>query len=97
MTQKAEGRLKVEKRKFQTAATEVTMDHIGEAKIIPKRVSPDSTEAEEGPLPPTPGRLVTRTNGPGAGLEGPGGWQAFWAQFSAVVWGLSPLPSSVPC
>lgn len=35
-----------------------TLDHGGKVKIIPKRVFPDSTEAE-GPLPPTLGNLVT--------------------------------------
>lgn len=67
MAQKAEGTLKLEKDKFQTAATEVTLDHIGNVKIIPKPVSPDSNEAEEVSPPPTPGKLVTRR---GKGLGG---------------------------
>lgn len=58
MAQKAEGRLKVEKDKFQTTATEATLDHIGKVKIIPNRVSSDSTEAEEVPPPPIPGNWL---------------------------------------
>ena len=85
----AEGRLEVVKDKFQTDTTEVTLDHIGKVRLLPKHVSPDSTEAEEVPPPPALGK--------GARLQGPGGWQAFWARFPAVAWGLSPLPGSVPC
>lgn len=51
-----EGRLEVVEDKFQTDTTEVTLDHIGKVRLLPKHVSPDSTEAEEVPPPPALGK-----------------------------------------
>lgn len=54
------GRLEVAKDKFQIDATDVTMDRIGKVRLLPKRVFPDNTEAEEVPPPRALGKLVTR-------------------------------------